>query len=119
MGVIARMADRVVVMYAGEVVEIAPARELFARPAHPYTRLLLAADADARQRKVARLPVIAGQMPAPGAVAARLPLPRRAAPTRIADLRRAGAAAASRWPDGRRRAAGARRSQAACRPGCA
>jgi peptide/nickel transport system ATP-binding protein len=67
MGVIARMAERVVVMYAGEVVEIAPARALFARPAHPYARLLLAAMPTAK-RKTARLPVIAGQMPAPGAV---------------------------------------------------
>jgi peptide/nickel transport system ATP-binding protein len=68
MGVIARMAERVVVMYAGEVVEIAPARGLFARPAHPYARLLLAAMPTTR-RKEARLPVIPGQMPAPGAVA--------------------------------------------------
>jgi peptide/nickel transport system ATP-binding protein len=67
MGVIARMAERVVVMYAGEVVEIATVRELFARPAHPYTRLLLAAMPTAK-RKAARLPVIAGQMPAPGSV---------------------------------------------------
>ena len=67
MGVIARMAERVVVMYAGEVVEIASARDLFARPAHPYARLLLAAMPTAR-RKAARLPVIAGQMPAPGMV---------------------------------------------------
>ncbi len=65
MGVIARMADRVVVMYAGEVVEIASARDLFGRPAHPYTRLLLAAMPTVK-RKEARLPVIPGQMPAPG-----------------------------------------------------
>jgi peptide/nickel transport system ATP-binding protein len=68
MGVIARMAERVVVMYAGEVVEVASARELFARPAHPYARLLLTAMPTAK-RKVARLPVIAGQMPAADAVA--------------------------------------------------
>jgi peptide/nickel transport system ATP-binding protein len=67
MGVIARMAERVVVMYAGHVVEIASARELFSRPAHPYARLLLTAMPTAK-RKVARLPVIAGQMPAPGSV---------------------------------------------------
>jgi oligopeptide/dipeptide ABC transporter ATP-binding protein len=65
MGVIARMADRVAVMYAGEVVESAPARDLFARPGHPYTRLLLAAMPTVK-RKEARLPVIPGQMPAPG-----------------------------------------------------
>jgi peptide/nickel transport system ATP-binding protein len=42
LGVVARMAHRVSVMYAGEVVESAPAEELFAAPTHPYTRGLLA-----------------------------------------------------------------------------
>ncbi|MEJ8305907.1 ABC transporter ATP-binding protein [Saccharibacillus sacchari] len=37
LGVVAEMADRVVVMYAGEVVEEAPVYELFERPGHPYT----------------------------------------------------------------------------------
>ncbi len=41
MGVVADMADRVVVMYRGSIVEQAPARELFATPRHPYTRALL------------------------------------------------------------------------------
>ncbi len=41
MGVIARMCDRVAVMYAGEIVEEAPVEELFARPRHPYTQGLL------------------------------------------------------------------------------
>ena len=64
MGVIARMADRVLVVYAGEIVEDAPVRALFAKPAHPYTRLLLAA-MPSPQHKSARLPVIAGTLPAP------------------------------------------------------
>ncbi|PWB60747.1 MAG: ABC transporter ATP-binding protein [Bradyrhizobiaceae bacterium] len=42
LGVVARIADRVNVMYAGAVVESATAPELFARPSHPYTRGLLA-----------------------------------------------------------------------------
>ncbi|MSP88299.1 MAG: ABC transporter ATP-binding protein [Alphaproteobacteria bacterium] len=42
LGVVARMAHRVSVMYAGEVVESATAANLFARPMHPYTRGLLA-----------------------------------------------------------------------------
>ena len=42
LGVVARIADRVSVMYAGEVVESAPTRQLFAAPQHPYTRGLLA-----------------------------------------------------------------------------
>jgi oligopeptide/dipeptide ABC transporter ATP-binding protein len=44
LGIAAAVADRVVVMYAGRLVEVAPRDALFARPAHPYTRgLLLAA----------------------------------------------------------------------------
>jgi len=64
MGVIARMADRVVVIYAGQIVEDAPIRALFDRPAHPYTRLLLDAVPTTRRRS-ARLPVIRGSLPAP------------------------------------------------------
>jgi peptide/nickel transport system ATP-binding protein len=41
LGVVAENAERVVVMYAGRVVESAPVRELFAKPMHPYTRGLL------------------------------------------------------------------------------
>ncbi len=41
LGVVARMADRVVVMYAGEVVETGPTEELFRSPCHPYTQGLL------------------------------------------------------------------------------
>ncbi len=41
LGVVARMADRVLVMYAGEIVEQATAAELFARPCHPYTQGLM------------------------------------------------------------------------------
>ncbi|GAA3732661.1 peptide/nickel transport system ATP-binding protein [Spinactinospora alkalitolerans] len=43
MGVVADIADRVVVMYRGEIVETGPVAELFAAPEHPYTRGLLAA----------------------------------------------------------------------------
>jgi peptide/nickel transport system ATP-binding protein len=42
LSVVQRLADSVSVMYLGELVETAPAAELFARPAHPYTRALLA-----------------------------------------------------------------------------
>jgi peptide/nickel transport system ATP-binding protein len=41
MGVVADIADTVAVMYAGRIAEIAPVRDLFARPQHPYTALLL------------------------------------------------------------------------------
>lgn len=40
-GVVANMADRVLVMYAGQIIERAPAEALFASPAHPYTQALL------------------------------------------------------------------------------
>jgi len=43
LGVVASIADRVAVMYAGEIVECAPVAELFAAPRHPYTRALIAA----------------------------------------------------------------------------
>jgi oligopeptide/dipeptide ABC transporter ATP-binding protein len=42
LGVVARLADRVAVMYAGRIVEEGPARDVLARPDHPYTRGLLA-----------------------------------------------------------------------------
>ena len=56
LGVVARYADRVVVMYAGRVVESAPAAELYSRPRHPYTQGLMASvpriDGDTNQRLV-------------------------------------------------------------------
>jgi oligopeptide transport system ATP-binding protein len=56
LGVVARYADRVVVMYAGRVVESAPAADLYAHPRHPYTRGLMASvprlDGDTHQRLV-------------------------------------------------------------------
>ena len=42
LGLVARYADRVIVMYGGRIVETAPARELYANPRHPYTRGLMA-----------------------------------------------------------------------------
>jgi peptide/nickel transport system ATP-binding protein len=69
MGVIAQMADRVAVMYAGQIVETAATRTLLTEPLHPYTRLLLAAMPTTRHRRT-RLEVIPGQMPPPGSAAA-------------------------------------------------
>ena len=90
LGVVAAMASRVVVMYAGQVVEEAPARDLFARPAHPYTRLLLAVVPRVHEKR-ARLSAIAGSIPPPTTLLAgcrfqprcpdAIPLCREAAPT--------------------------------------
>ena len=43
LGIVAQIADRVAIMYAGRIVESGPVRDIFRRPAHPYTKALLAA----------------------------------------------------------------------------
>jgi oligopeptide transport system ATP-binding protein len=63
LGVIAGIADRVMVMYGGQVVEQAPVRELFANPRHPYTRALLKTIPKLGGEREARLQVIEGQPP--------------------------------------------------------
>jgi peptide/nickel transport system ATP-binding protein/oligopeptide transport system ATP-binding protein len=63
LGVIAGIADRVMVMYGGQVVEQAPVRELFANPQHPYTRALLKTIPRITGAREARLKVIEGQPP--------------------------------------------------------
>ena len=64
MGVISEVADRVNVMYAGEVVERAPAGRLFSDPAHPYTRGLLASIPGVHEGGE-RLLTIDGEVPTP------------------------------------------------------
>ena len=62
--VIASIADRVAVMYAGRIVEHAPVADVLERPAHPYTRALLRAIPGTREgRKLAAIP---GAVPAIG-----------------------------------------------------
>jgi oligopeptide transport system ATP-binding protein len=63
LGVIAGIADRVLVMYGGQVVEQAPVRDLFANPQHPYTRALLGTIPKISGGRKARLSVIEGQPP--------------------------------------------------------
>lgn len=46
MGVVAQICDRVAVMYAGRIVELAPVKELFGKPGHPYTKGLIASIPD-------------------------------------------------------------------------
>ena len=67
MGVVADIADRVAVMYAGRIAETAATPALFARPRHPYTALLLAALPRLDDVPKSRLAVIEGQVPAAGA----------------------------------------------------
>ncbi|MDB5581907.1 MAG: oppD 1 [Bradyrhizobium sp.] len=64
LGVVARVAHRVAVMYAGEIVEAADAADLFAAPRHPYTRGLMASiPAPGATRPGDRLGVIRGIVP--------------------------------------------------------
>jgi peptide/nickel transport system ATP-binding protein len=65
LGVVANMADRVGVMYAGQLVEIAPRAAFFAAPGHPYARRLFAALPDTAARR-SRLATIPGSVPPPG-----------------------------------------------------
>jgi peptide/nickel transport system ATP-binding protein len=62
LGVVAEMADRVAVMYAGEIVELADVETLFHHPLHPYTRSLLQSIPSAQTRKE-KLHVIQGIVP--------------------------------------------------------
>ncbi len=62
LGVVAEVADEVVVMYLGEVVESGPVEQIFSAPRHPYTRALLSA-APRYGGGSARLPVIPGMVP--------------------------------------------------------
>jgi len=57
LGVVASVCDRVGVMYAGRLLEVATTADLFARPEHPYARALLAAS-PGRGTRGGRLPVI-------------------------------------------------------------
>ena len=64
LGVVAEMADRVAVMYAGKIVEEGPARDVFKTPKHPYTLGLLNSIPDMLGRNAGdNLPVIPGSVP--------------------------------------------------------
>jgi oligopeptide/dipeptide ABC transporter ATP-binding protein len=62
LGVVASVADRVIVMYGGDVVESAPVKQFFRRPTHPYSEALLAAMPRVDQSAAALAP-IPGQVP--------------------------------------------------------
>jgi oligopeptide/dipeptide ABC transporter ATP-binding protein len=84
LGVVATVADDVTVMYAGHAVEQATVAEIFAAPAHPYTRALLrtvprlapagrTSDPGAGKAHGGRLAVIPGRLPRPGEIPSGCP----------------------------------------------
>jgi oligopeptide/dipeptide ABC transporter ATP-binding protein len=62
--VVSQMADRVAVMYAGNLVELGAKRDVFQAPAHPYTRGLLKAVPTLRTDRTRPLETIEGSVPA-------------------------------------------------------
>ncbi|GIX12396.1 MAG: peptide ABC transporter ATP-binding protein [Paracoccaceae bacterium] len=77
LGVVAGIADRVMVMYGGQVVETAPVDALFATPRHPYTRALLETMPSVGEDRPGRLRSIPGQPPHLGAPPAACPFAPR------------------------------------------
>ena len=87
LGVVATMADYVVVMYRGKIVESAPVRDLYRRPLHPYTQGLLRSVPSITGRGAKRLSTIEGSVPRPTDAHPRLRL-RAPLPARHAGLSR-------------------------------
>jgi peptide/nickel transport system ATP-binding protein len=77
MGVVAQVAQRVMVMYAGRLVERGSVRDVFATPAHPYTQGLLAAIPPLHGPRPRRLPAIPGAPPSPALMPAGCPFQPR------------------------------------------
>ncbi|WP_107943668.1 MULTISPECIES: ABC transporter ATP-binding protein [Metasolibacillus] len=67
LGVVAETCERVIVMYAGQIVEQAPVQEIFNNPQHPYTKGLIQSVPDMRYKKDA-LYSIPGNVPKPGSI---------------------------------------------------
>jgi oligopeptide transport system ATP-binding protein len=106
LGIVSQMCHRVLVMYAGRIVEEAPVATIFRAPAHPYTRALIACLPDLDERR--RLGAIPGAMPGLTALpsgcrfhprcpiaeprcAVEAPEPRRAGPDQVAACHLVGA----------------------------
>jgi oligopeptide/dipeptide ABC transporter ATP-binding protein len=66
MAVIAGLADRILVMYAGRIIENGAAAEVLHRPRHPYTAELLKCVPSLSGPRLTRMPTLAGQPPQPG-----------------------------------------------------
>jgi oligopeptide transport system ATP-binding protein len=69
-GAVAELADKIIVMYAGRVVECAGVKDLLAHPRHPYTAELLKCIPTLTGPRLTRLPTLIGQPPRPGEVVA-------------------------------------------------
>ncbi len=67
LGVVAETCERVIVMYAGQIVEEAPVQEIFTNPKHPYTQGLIQSVPDMRYKK-SELYSIPGNVPKPGSI---------------------------------------------------
>ncbi|MEK3936442.1 ABC transporter ATP-binding protein [Sporosarcina sp. FSL W7-1349] len=67
LGVVAETCERVIVMYAGQIIEEAPVKKLFEHPQHPYTKGLIQSVPDMRYKKD-RLYSIPGNVPRPGSI---------------------------------------------------
>ena len=77
LAVVAGLADRILVMYAGSMVENAIAEELFRHPRHPYTAELLKCMPSVTGPRLGRLPTLAGQPPRPGEILEACPFAPR------------------------------------------
>ena len=65
LGTVKLISDRIMVLYLGAVVEYAPAAQIFADPAHPYSQALISAHLPADPQAVLRRHVLAGEIPSP------------------------------------------------------
>lgn len=97
LAVVKNIGDRVAVMYLGRLCELAPSDRLYARPAHPYTRALLAAVPDVHpQPKMRTVPSLQGEVPSPLAPPSgcrfrtRCPVARERCSTEVPQMRRIG-----------------------------